>query len=121
MAQKASDVYRAYLDYFDDDARALVARNDVLDYPDAIVTNSAKESLAIEQAARPLMVVASNGMITGGRIVQHVKALIGDPGMTPLFAGYHGEGTPRASVHQRPEQRPISAHNLDGSCPDCSI
>src|SRR5207249_8401873 len=30
MAQKASDVYRAYLDYFDDDARALVAGNDVL-------------------------------------------------------------------------------------------
>src|SRR3989442_2176445 len=100
MAQKASDVYRAYLDYFDDDARALVARNDVLDYPDAIVTNSAKESLAIEQAARPLMVVASNGMITGGRIVQHGKALIGGPGITLLFVCYHGEGRLRAELQQ---------------------
>src|SRR5256885_2764174 len=72
MATKASDVYRAHLDYFDEGARALVARNDdLLDYPNAVVTSSAKDSLAIEQAARPLMVVASNGMITGGRIVQH--------------------------------------------------
>src|SRR2546425_8453865 len=76
MAQTASDVYRAHLDYFDDDTRALIARHDApIDYPDAVVTSSAKESLAIEQAARPLMVIASNGMITGGRIVQHAKAL----------------------------------------------
>ncbi|TME28145.1 MAG: MBL fold metallo-hydrolase, partial [Chloroflexi bacterium] len=30
MAQKASDVYRAYLDYFDDDARALIATRDTM-------------------------------------------------------------------------------------------
>src|SRR5438477_8109605 len=94
MAQKASDVYRAYLDYFDNDARALIAsRDSIIDYPEAIVTNSAKESLAIEQAARPFMVLASNGMITGGRIVQHVKSLVGDPAMTLLFVGYQGDGT----------------------------
>src|SRR5207245_7776476 len=89
MAQTASDVYRAHLDYFDDDTRALIARHDApIDYPHAVVTSSAKESLAIEQAARPLMVIASNGMITGGRIVQHVKSLIGDPAVTLLFVGY---------------------------------
>ncbi|TMG42057.1 MAG: hypothetical protein E6H91_17485 [Chloroflexi bacterium] len=121
MAQKASDVYRAYLDYFDDDARALVARNDVLDYPDAIVTNSAKESLAVEQAARPLMVVASNGMITGGRIVQHVKALIGDPGMTLLFVGYQGEGTLGASLQQGAKQVRIDAQDLEVRCQVRSI
>src|SRR5439155_16132322 len=101
MATKASDVYRAHLDYFDEGARALVARNDdLLDYPNAVVTSSAKESLAIEQAARPLMVVASNGMITGGRIVQHVKGPSGDPGMMLLFVGYQGEGTLGASLQQ---------------------
>src|SRR5438045_6930304 len=46
MAQKASDVYRAYLDYFDKDARALIAsRDSIIDYPDAIVTHGATESL----------------------------------------------------------------------------
>src|SRR3989442_4019820 len=121
MAQKASDVYRAYLDYFDDDDRALVARNGVLDSPDGMVTNSAKESLAIEQAARPLMVVASNGMITGGRIVQHVKALLGDPGMTLLFVGYQGEGTLGASLQQGAKQGRIDAQDLQVPCQGRSV
>src|SRR5436309_5724529 len=70
MSQKASDVYRAHPDYFNDDARALIARHDdPLDYPDAVVTSNQKDSLAIEQAARPLMVVASHVLITRGRIV----------------------------------------------------
>src|SRR2546428_6132709 len=121
MAQKASDVYRAYLDYFDDDAGALVARNDVVDYPDAIVTSSPKESLAIEQAVRPLMVVASNGMITGGRIVQHVKALVGDPGMTLLFVGYQGDGTLGASLQQGAKQVRIDGQDLEVHCQVRSI
>src|SRR5438132_1208017 len=122
MAQKASDVYRAYLDYFDDAARALVAaRDSIIDYPDAIVTNSAKESLAIEQAARPFMVLASNGMITGGRIVQHVKSLVGDPGMTLLFVGYQGDGTLGASLQQGAKQVRIDGQDLDVRCQVRSI
>jgi metallo-beta-lactamase family protein len=122
MASKASDVYRAHLDYFDDDARALVARNDdLLDYPGAIVTNDAKESLAIEQAARPFMVVASNGMITGGRIVQHVKALVGDPGMTLLFVGYQGDGTLGAHLQQGAKQVRIDGQDVEVHCQVRSI
>jgi len=122
MAQKATDVYRAYLDYFDDDARALIAGpNPIIDYPDAIVTNGAKESLAIEQAARPFVVVASNGMITGGRIVQHVKALVGDPGMTLLFVGYQGDGTLGAHLQQGAKQVRIDGQDLDVHCQVRSI
>src|SRR5437762_1726875 len=122
MAQKASDVYRAYLDYFDDAARALVAaRDSIIDYPDAIVTSSAKESLAIEQAARPFMVVASNGMITGGRIVQHVKSLVGDPAMTLLFVGYQGDGTLGAHLQQGAKQVRIDGEDLEVHCQVRSI
>jgi len=122
MATKASDVYRAHLDYFDEGARALVARNDdLLDYPNAVVTSNAKASLAIEQAARPLMVVASNGMITGGRIVQHVKALIGDPGMTLLFVGYQGDGTLGANLQQGAKQARIDGQDLEVRCQVRSI
>ncbi|HEY8826026.1 MAG TPA: MBL fold metallo-hydrolase RNA specificity domain-containing protein, partial [Candidatus Limnocylindria bacterium] len=122
MAQKASDIYRAYLDYFDDDARAIVAGGDPgIDYPDAIVANSAKESLAIEQAARPFMVVASNGMITGGRIVQHVKSLIGDPGMTLLFVGYQGQGTLGAQLQQGAKKVRMDGQDLEVHCQVRSI
>ena len=62
------------------------------------------------------MVVASNGMITGGRIVQHVKAFIGDPAMTLLFVGYQGEGTLGAQLQQGAKQVRIDGQNLDVAC-----
>src|SRR5256712_9804264 len=122
MAQKATDVYRAYADYFDQDTRALLAQSETpIDYPGAIVTNSPKESLAIEQAARPFMIVASNGMITGGRIVQHVKALNGDPGMALLFGGYQGEGTIGASLQQGAKTVHIDGADQEVRCQVRSI
>ena len=39
------------------------------------------------------MIVASNGMLTGGRVLGHLRNLIGDPDATLLFVGYQGEGT----------------------------
>ena len=39
------------------------------------------------------MIVAASGMLTGGRIMHHLRDLIGDPGATILFIGYQGEGT----------------------------
>ena len=122
MAQKASDTYRAHPEYFDDDARALIARRDApIDYPGAVVTSSAKGSAAIEHATRPLMVVASNGMITGGRIVQHVKALVGDPSMTLLFVGYQGDGTLGAHLQQGAKRVRIDGEDLEVRCQVRSI
>src|SRR5207247_3615643 len=103
-------------------ARALVTGHDApIDYPDAIVANNQKESLAIEQAARPLMVVASNGMITGGRIVPHVKALVADPAMTLLFVGYQGDGTLGAQLAQGATQIRIDGQDLEVHCQVRSI
>ncbi len=39
------------------------------------------------------MIVASNGMLTGGRVVGHLRNLIDDPSAVLLFVGYQGEGT----------------------------
>jgi Cft2 family RNA processing exonuclease len=94
MATKATAVYRRYSDYFDDETAKLLQDGDTpLDYPSQVVTNTPKESQAIQYAARPYMIVASNGMLTGGRVVGHLRNLIDDPNATLLFVGYQGEGT----------------------------
>jgi metallo-beta-lactamase family protein len=94
MASKASDIYRRYPDYYDDETGALLRSGDTpLDYPNQVVTRTAKESQAIARATRPYLVVASNGMLTGGRVVGHLRNLIDDPTATILFVGYQGEGT----------------------------
>jgi metallo-beta-lactamase family protein len=94
MASKASDIYRRHAEYFDEETRRLLFDEATpLDYPDQHITNSAKQSQAIQHAPRPYMIVASNGMLTGGRVVGHLRNLIGDPAATLLFVGYQGEGT----------------------------
>ncbi len=94
MASKASDIYRRHPDYYDEETAELLRSGDTpLDYPDQHVTNDIKASQAIERAPRPYMIVASNGMLTGGRVVGHLRRLIDDPDATILFVGYQGEGT----------------------------
>ncbi len=94
MASKASDIYRHHPDYYDEEtARLLRDGATPLDYPNQTVTNDVRASQAIEQAPRPYMIVASNGMLTGGRIVNHLRRVIDDPDATILFVGYQGQGT----------------------------
>jgi len=94
MATKATGIYRKYSDYFDEETAKLLHDGATpLDYPSQIVINTAKESGQIQYAKRPYMIVASNGMLTGGRVVGHLRNLIDDPGATLLFVGYQGEGT----------------------------
>ena len=94
MASKASDIYRRHPDLYDEETATLLRSGATpLDYPNQIVTKHVKESQAIAQAPRPYIIVASNGMLTGGRVVGHLRNLIGDPTAVILFVGYQGRGT----------------------------
>ena len=94
MASHASDIYRRFSDYWDDETRALFARHVApLDFPGQVVTNDVRQSEAIARSPRPYMIVASNGMLTGGRVLGHLRELVGDPRAVLLFVGYQGEGT----------------------------
>lgn len=110
MASKASDVYRHHADYFDDETRRLLEMGATpLDYPKQVVTNDVRQSQAISRAPRPYMIVASNGMLTGGRVVGHLRELIDDPAAVLLFVGYQGEGTLGAHL-----QAGVKTVHIDG-------
>ncbi|HEX5589491.1 MAG TPA: MBL fold metallo-hydrolase [Candidatus Limnocylindrales bacterium] len=94
MASKASGIYRRHPEMYDEATAKLLASGDTpLDYPDQRITNDVRDSKAIARSPRPYMIVASNGMLTGGRVVAHLRELIDDPKATLLFVGYQGQGT----------------------------
>jgi metallo-beta-lactamase family protein len=94
MASKASTIYREHTDYYDADTLALLSHGEgPIDFPDQKETPLAAQSEAIEKARRPYVIVASNGMLTGGRVLNHLRTLIGDTKAMILFVGYQGEGT----------------------------
>jgi len=94
MAKSASDVYRNHPEAYDAETAALLAaKEDPLDYPGQRIVRTPDESEAIERSSPPYVVIASNGMLTGGRSVGHASRLLDDPSATVLFVGYQGEGT----------------------------
>ncbi len=122
MASKASDIYRKYTDYWDEETREILKREgSPLDYPNQTVVNKAPQSNAIAEAQRPYMISASNGMLTGGRVVTHLKRLIGDPAATLLFVGYQGEGTLGAHLQGGAKQVKIGGQPYEVRCTVRSI
>ena len=94
MASRASEVYLRHAEDYDEETVALLRSGDSpLTYPGESYTNEVDQSKAIRSQPRPLMVVASSGMLTGGRIMHHLKDFLPDPACTLLFIGYQGEGT----------------------------
>lgn len=57
------------------------------------LTTSPQDSERLCASKEPHVVISSSGMLSGGRILHHVKARIQDERTTILFTGYQAEGT----------------------------
>jgi metallo-beta-lactamase family protein len=94
MASRATKVYDAHPETYDEETGQLLRSGESpLMYPGQQFTDTVEESKAIRFANRPFMIVAASGMLTGGRIMHHLKDFLPDPKCTLLFIGYQGEGT----------------------------
>lgn len=54
----------------------------------------------LARSARPAIVIAASGMCSGGRIVNYLNAMLGDPRHDLLFCGYQAAGTPGRAIQQ---------------------
>ena len=114
MAKSASEVYRGHPEAFDDETNALLRTHDApLDYPGQHIVQNVQESERIAQAPPPYAIVASNGMLTGGRSVGHAERLLGDPKATVLFVGYQGEGTLGGHLVRGATSARIAGHEME--------
>jgi metallo-beta-lactamase family protein len=58
-----------------------------------VPTPSVEESKALNERRGPWIVIAGAGMLTGGRILHHLKAFGSDPRNALILPGYQAEGT----------------------------
>jgi metallo-beta-lactamase family protein len=94
MACEAHDVYLRHPEGYDHETLALLQSGDSpLVYPGQACTTSVEASKAIVGSPRPFILVSASGMLTGGRILHHLKDLLPDAATTLLFIGYQGAGT----------------------------
>lgn len=64
----------------------------------ATYVNSADESRALNRRSGPMIVISASGMASGGRILHHFKAWLGDTRNTVLFTGFQAAGTRGAAM-----------------------
>ncbi|RMR15124.1 MBL fold metallo-hydrolase RNA specificity domain-containing protein [Pseudomonas syringae group genomosp. 3] len=103
LASRFTRAYQSFEDYWDEGARLrLGAGRKPLGFDQLITINTHEEHLRtvnyLASTARPAIVIAGNGMCAGGRIVNYLKAMLGDPRHNVVFVGYQGKGTPGAAI-----------------------
>nr|WP_217475433.1 MBL fold metallo-hydrolase [Stutzerimonas stutzeri] len=99
LASRFTDAYRALQPYWNQEARERVeSGRRPLAFEQLITINSHGDHQRIvnhlTQTARPAIVIAGGGMCSGGRIVNYLKAMLGDKRHNVLFVGYQAKGTP---------------------------
>ena len=117
MASRATTVYMDHPETYDEETAALLRSGDSpLSYPGQQFTDTVDESKSIRTAKRPIMVVASSGMLTGGRVMHHLKDFLPDPTCTLLFIGYQGEGTLGRHIQDGATSARIDGQQVEVRC-----
>jgi metallo-beta-lactamase family protein len=107
MAVRATEVFRAHPECFNDAALRLLQ-----DEPDLFGDQRVKyvekvhESIALNGEPGPCVILSASGMCEGGRVLHHLRHNVEDPRATILIASYQAAETlGRRIVERQPEIR----------------
>lgn len=119
LASRFTKVYRAFHADWDSGAQQRLAKGRMPLGFDQLVTidghsKHVKTVNYLASTARPAIVIAGNGMCSGGRIVNYLKAMLGDPRHHVLFVGYQARGTPGRVIQAREQSAEPGDVELDG-------
>lgn len=94
MAVSAVDLYCGALSEHDLEMVALRDKGLCpIDGPSVHFVRDRDESIALNGRTGPLIIISASGMLSGGRILHHLKHRLPDPETTLLFVGFQAEGT----------------------------
>lgn len=88
MAMNASGMYRSH----QEEHRIANDEFDLM-YEFATMVSSVEESIALNERREPMIIISASGMMTGGRVLHHVKAFGTSPKNAILLSGYQAGGT----------------------------
>jgi len=103
LASRFTRTYKELQGFWDEDARdRLDEGRKPLSFKQLITIDSHEDHTRVVQhlseTARPAIVIAGNGMCSGGRIVNYLKVMLGDARHHIVFVGYQGKGTPGRDI-----------------------
>jgi metallo-beta-lactamase family protein len=93
MACDATAVYREHHEDHDLSDAALDPEHPALAGRKVILARTTAESKSINQTKGPAVIISSSGMMTGGRILHHLRQRLPDARNTIVIGGYQAPGT----------------------------
>ena len=94
LSQKATRIYADHREVYNQEARDMIAAGkDPLTYPGMVFVGTPEESMALNDAPGPMIIIAASGMCEGGRVVHHLKNCVQNPDNVVLIVGYQAENT----------------------------
>lgn len=94
LAIRATEVYEEYTSFYKDEIKKLYLEHPHLfKFKKLRFTPSVDESKSINNVAPPKVIIAGSGMMTGGRILHHLRRYLSDPNSILLVVGYQASGS----------------------------
>jgi len=94
MAIEATKIYRDNTELFDEEALEMVGSGELRRNLDTVRPSpTADDSRALNDVEGPCLIMAGNGMCTGGRILHHLKNNLPTAGNVVLMVGFQSPGS----------------------------
>lgn len=94
MAIEATAVYAKHINEYDDETKAMIAKiGSPYALPNLHLCRDVSESMALNRIDHGAIIIAGNGMCTGGRILHHLKYNVWRPNCHIIIIGFQTPGT----------------------------
>jgi len=94
LGLEITKIYSRLSEYWDKEAKALMAKGDhPVDFKNLYSVERFRDHKRLLELNGPAIVIAGSGMCTGGRIIDHLRAGLGDKRNDIFFVGYQAHGT----------------------------
>ncbi|MFW3616939.1 MBL fold metallo-hydrolase RNA specificity domain-containing protein [Billgrantia antri] len=105
LAARFTEVYRELKPWWDAEAhKTLRSGRHPLSFENLYTVDSHQEHeqtvAYLAETGRPAVVIAASGMVSGGRVVNYLKRMLGDERHCVLFTGYQAHGTPGRDIQR---------------------
>jgi metallo-beta-lactamase family protein len=94
MASDATAIYRHHSNEYDERSKELLRKGaHPFTVPKMYFTREKEESMKLNSIEEPMILISASGMLSGGRILHHLKHRVSDKRNTVMFVGYQPPGS----------------------------
>lgn len=109
LATRFTKLYRELKPWWDAEAlKRVVTGRQPLAFKQLLTVNTHAQHQSmvnrLNQTRQPAIVITGSGMCTAGRVVNYLKAMLGDARHNVVFVGYQARGTPGHAIQQHGPQ-----------------